>query len=154
MALDLSDSVQKWTHHFQTMAEGKIPLDDIYVVPQKGRGLGTTHRGKALYRVQGGGKIPSSISNKTVSPVTKGYAMAQARIRNANKTRSQPAMRKRRSTRVIKVRKSPTKRRRVAKPRRRKTSKVKTTKRAPSKRKNNTKRKTIRRKQVKKDIFR
>ena len=78
MALDLSDSVQKWKDHFKAMALGKIPLDDIYVMPQKGGGLGTTPRGRALYKVQDGGRKPAA--QKITTPVNRGYAMAQAQI--------------------------------------------------------------------------
>ena len=151
MTLDLSDSVQKWKNHFQSMAQGKIPLDDIYVLNQKGRGLGTTNRGKALYKVQSGGQAPSNITTtKTVTtPVNRGFAMAQARIRNSNKlSRSQPLKSRRKTGKVIKAKRMPVKHRRVTKPRRRritKTKQRKTIKPRARKRKTRT---------VKKDIFR
>ena len=151
MTLDLSDSVQKWKNHFQSMAQGKIPLDDIYVLNQRGRGLGTTNRGKALYKVQSGGQAPSNITTtKTVTtPVNRGFAMAQARIRNSNKlSRSQPLKTRRKTGRVIKARKTPAQRRKVTKPQRRRITKsrrTKSTKPRGKKRKTHT---------VKKDIFR
>ena len=120
MTLDLSDSVQKWKNHFQSMAQGKIPLDDIYVLNRRGRGLGTTsYRGKALFKVQSGGQAPSNITTtKTVTtPVNRGFVIAQARIRNSNKlSRSQPLKTCRKTGRVIKVRRTPAKHRRVTKP--------------------------------------
>lgn len=161
MSLDLSDSVQKWKNHFQAMAQGKIPLDDIYILNQKGRGLGSNNRGKALYKVQSGGQIPANVTTtKTVTtPVNRGYAMAQARIKNSNKlSRSQP-LKKRTSGKVIKARKTPVRHRQGSKPRRRRTSKPK---KARAKRKapvrktaaqKSRKRKTTKR-VVKKDVFR
>lgn len=158
MTLDLSDSVQKWKNHFQAMAQGKIPLDDIYLLNQRGRGLGTTNRGKALYKVQSGGQAPTNVTTtKTVTtPVNRGFAMAQARIRNSNRlSRSQPLRRKRKTGGVIKARKTPVKHRRVTKPRRRRISKPKqrksTTQRVPSRK--GKKSKPVRR-VVKKDVFR
>ena len=71
----------------------KIPLDDIYILNQRGRGLGSNNRGKALYKVQSGGQGPSNLTttNSVTTPVNRGYAMAQARIKNSNKlSRSQP----------------------------------------------------------------
>ena len=159
MSLDLSDSVQKWKNHFQAMAQGKIPLDDIYILNQKGRGLGSNNRGKALYKVQSGGQTPSNVTTtKTVTtPVNRGYAMAQARIKNSNKlSRSQP-LKKRTSGKVIKARKTPVRRRRVSKPRRRRTSKPN---KSRVKRKTPARKRTARqggkRKRcvVKKDVFR
>ena len=127
MTLDLSDSVQKWKNHFQYMAQGKIPVDDIYVLNQKGRGLGTTNRGKALYKVQSGGQAPSNITTtKTVTPVNRGFAMAQARIRNSNKlSRSQPLKSRRKTGKVIKAKRMPAKCRRVTKPHQRRITKTK-----------------------------
>ena len=147
MTLDLSDSVQKWKNHFQSMAQGKIPLDDIYVLNQKGRGLGTTNRGKALHKVQSPSNITTT--NTVTTPVNRGFAMAQARIRNSNKlSRSQPLKSRRKTGKVIKAKRMPAKHRRVTKPRRRritKTKQRKTIKPRARKRKTHT---------VKKDIFR
>ena len=158
MTLDLSDSVQKWKNHFQAMAQGKIPLDDIYLMNQKGRGLGTTNRGKALYKVQSGGQGPSNVTTtqSVTTPVNRGFAMAQARIRNSNKlSRSQPLKQRKKSGRVIKARKTPVRRRTTAKRQRRSISKPrkrKSTTRSTPKRKATKKRPTKR--TVKKDVFR
>ena len=140
MALDLSDSVQKWKSHFQSMAEGKIPFDDVYIINQRGRGLGTTNRGKALYKVQSGGQTPSNVTTTTetvTTPVNRGFAMAQARIRNSNKlNRSQP-VKKRAAGKVIKAKKNPVQCKKVSKPQRRNISKSKA-KKAPTLRKKKT----------------
>ena len=159
MTLDLSDSVQKWKNHFQAMAQGKIPLDDIYLLQQRGRGLGTTNRGKALYKVQSGGQSPSNVTTtKTVTtPVNRGFAMAQARIRNSNRlSRSQPLRQRRKTGRVIKARKTAIRRKKVSKPQRRRTSKPKqrksTVRKTPKRRV--TKKKNSAKRVVKKDIFR
>ena len=158
MTLDLSDSVQKWKNHFQAMAQGKIPLDDIYLLHQRGRGLGTTNRGKALYKVQSGGQSPSNVTttNRVTTPVNRGFAMAQARIRNSNRlSRSQPLRQRRKTGRVIKARKRPVRRKKVSKPQRRRISKPRKRKSTSTKssKKRTTKRKSSKR-VIKKDVFR
>lgn len=54
MTVDLRDSVDKWKSHFQAMAHGKIPVESVYVLNQKGKGLGTNPKGWALYKIQSG----------------------------------------------------------------------------------------------------
>ena len=125
----ISDSVQKWKSHFQSMAEGTIPLDDIYIINQKGHGLGTTNKGKALYKILSGGQTPTNTTTETVTtPANQGFAMAEARIGNSNKlNRSQP-VKKRSVGRVIKAKKNPVKHKKVSKHQRRNISKKKTNK--------------------------
>ena len=151
MTVDLSDSVQKWRNHFQQMARGKIPQEDLYMMNQKGRGLGTGYRGRALYQIQSGGQGGISV---IPSPSERGYAMAMGRIRNSRKKQTLTKKRKTKST----SRKKPIKRKTKSK----KTSKVvkrgkrKTSpKSKPAKRKSTPKKKkkkTTIKKKVK-DIF-
>ena len=78
-------SLQKWTEHFESMAKGNIPIDDIYVLNQRGRGLGSTKRGKIVYPVKqiGSGIMKSQI----ISPVAQGLAQAKIKIDKAKRGR-------------------------------------------------------------------
>ena len=97
--------------------------------------------------MQSGGQAPSNITT-TKTPVNRGFAKAQARIRNSNKlSRSQPLKSRIKTGKVIKAKRMPAMHRRVTKPRRRritKTKQRKTIKPRARKRKTRT---------VKKDIF-
>ena len=74
--------MDKWKSHFQAMTHGKIPVESVYVLNQKGKGLGTNPKGWALYKIQSGHQ---SISNPMNSPANKGYAMAVGQIKNTEK---------------------------------------------------------------------
>ena len=61
------------------MAEGKVPLEQVYVISQKGRGLGTNRNGKVLYGVKS--QLGSGTVN--VSPVQQGIQQAKSELKIA-----------------------------------------------------------------------
>ena len=73
----MTANLEKWKNHFRKMAEGKVPLEQVYVISQKGRGLGTNRNGKVLYGVKnqyGSGTV-------NVSPVQQGIQQAKSELK-------------------------------------------------------------------------
>ena len=72
------NNLEKLKNHFRNMAEGKAPLEQVYVISQKGQGLGNSRNGKGLYGVR------SQLGSQTVniSPVQQGFQQAKSELKS------------------------------------------------------------------------
>ena len=76
MRKPIIENVDKWTSHYESMAKGKILFEDMYVLNQKGRGLGNHKRSRIIYKIH---KTNSSTvsSPQIISPVAQGINQAE-----------------------------------------------------------------------------
>ena len=75
------------------MADGKIPFEDMYVLNQRGRGLGNHKRTKIIYKIQKSGAM--NITPQIISPVAQGVNQAESMVKRSRNIKSTP--RKKRS---------------------------------------------------------
>ena len=71
-------NLEKWKNHFRNMAEGKVPLEQVYVISQKGQGLGNSRNGKVMYGVRS--QLGSGTVN--ISPVQQGIQQAKSELKS------------------------------------------------------------------------
>jgi hypothetical protein len=80
MRIPIVQDVEMWKRHFQSMAKGEIPVEDVYLLNQKGRGFGHNRRGRVVYKVQKGSGSGSSKGPVMISPIAQGLNMAKSEL--------------------------------------------------------------------------
>ena len=86
MRTPVVESVEKWTNHYKSMSEGKFPLEDMYILNQNGRGLGSTKKGKIIYKIKNPNKTVTSLP--IISPVAQGINQAESMVKTKHIKRS------------------------------------------------------------------
>lgn len=120
-------TLDNWKNHFKMMSDGKIPPEEIYVINQKGRGIGTNKKNKILYKVQ---KRTGTGSTVMVTPVAQGIAQAKSKLkRGIKRLKTKSKNRSRKSGQRVKVKNN----------KKRKTTKTKRSKKKVSNKKKNYK---------------
>ena len=73
-------STTAWTQHFLKMARGGLPIEDTYIVTQRGRGLGRSAFQRTSYKVRELSPSRPLPPVTVVSPVAQGIQQAKAKI--------------------------------------------------------------------------
>ena len=99
MRKPIIENVDKWTNHYESMAKGKIPFEDMYVLNQKGRGLGNHKRSRIIYKIQKTNN--SSVSSpQIISPVAQGINQVESMVKQRKKCiKTKPKRRRNQSKR-------------------------------------------------------